>query len=316
MLTMLGTTAPIFLVILLGFMVVRYGIVPKEALPGMSAYVLFLALPLLILQKISQIDLARIVDVDYMLVYGIGLLGSFLLVFLVSRYLLRDSTRLAGLKSLGGAFPNSAFIGFPVLLQYFEQAPAQAFVMCLLVENILLFPLAFALLETTDEQGTNYKKLLVTVSNRLFKSPILIAVAAGIVAALASVPVPDFIDKGMGLLAASAAPVALVVIGGSLAGSKFAVEARDALLISGAKLVFQPLLVLALVIFLFPGMDPQLQQAAIIFTAAPMFSMYPIIGGQYGHQRWCSSILLLTTVLAFFSVTLMLSLLPALSSSP
>lgn len=309
MLTILNVTAPIFLLILVGFVIVKSGIMPREALPGMSRYVLFLALPLLVFQKISQMDIRRIVDADYMLVYGIGCLAAFALVYGVSRYLQQDSVSFAGLKSLGGSFPNSAFIGFPILLQYFDSPPTQAFVMTMLVENILLFPVAFALMETTEDRSADMKQLVVTVTARVLKNPIIIAVCAGVAASLTGLTPPQFVDHGMSLLASSAAPVALVIIGGSLAGVTFSVKLRDVLLISGVKLVFQPLLMLLLVLFLVPDLDPVLKQAAVIFAAAPMMSMFPIIGGQYGHQSWCSGVLLMTTVMAFFSVTLMMSLL-------
>lgn len=83
--TILNITAPLFLLILVGYLIVKSGIMPREALPGMSRYVLYLALPLLVFQKISQLDIRQIIDVDYMLIYGIGCLAAFALVYSVSR---------------------------------------------------------------------------------------------------------------------------------------------------------------------------------------------------------------------------------------
>ena len=308
MLTMLSITTPLFLLILVGYLLIRFQVIPREALPGMSRYVLYLALPVLIFLKISQMDLGTIIDPDYMLVYATALLGSFFLVFGISRFLQGDSTGFAGLKAFGGSFPNSAFIGLPILLQYFESPPAQAFVMTLLVENILLFPIAFALMETSGEHNPGLKKLLFSVTERVVKHPIIIAVVAGILFSLSGLGLPGFLVKGMEMLSVSAAPVALIIIGGSLAGTAFTAKYRDVMLIAGAKLVVQPLLVILMLLFLVPDLDPVLKQAAVIFCAAPMMSMFPIIGGQYGHQSWCSGVLLVTTLLAFFSVTLMLSL--------
>ncbi|BBB27101.1 AEC family transporter [Amphritea japonica] len=310
MLTILSITAPIFLLILIGFVSTRGGIIPREALPGMSRFVLYLALPVLMFQKISQLDISQIIDLDYILVYAAGGLFSFVSVFAISRWMLKDSISFSGLKGFGSACPNSAFIGLPVMLQYFvDDAPTQAFAMVLIVENIILFPVAFALMETQGEAGSGLRKVVKTVISRLAKNPIIIAVLLGVLAVLTGFHAPGFLGRGMDLLAGAAAPVALIIIGGSLAGVAFSATFKDILMISGFKLLLQPLLVLCLVIFVVPDMDLVLKQAAVIFSASPMLSIYPIVGGQYGQQSYCSGVLMVTTILAFFSISIVLSLL-------
>jgi hypothetical protein len=44
-------------------------------------------------------------------------------------------------------------------------------------------------------------------------------------------------------------------------------------------------------------------------AAMPMMSIYPIIGGNYGYRNLCASILLVTTVLSFVTISLTLKLL-------
>lgn len=309
MLTMIGITAPIFLLILVGYIASRTEIIPRESLPGMSSFVLYLALPVLIFHKLTQMDIGQIVDRQYLMVYAIAGVLSFFTVFFISRLIKRDSLSFAGLKGMGAAMPNSVFIGFPVALQFFDQAPTQALVMCILVENIVLFPLALAFMEMREDQGAELKKLLLTVALRLLKNPVIIAVISGILVSLSGLQLPQFIDKAMQILNGSAAPMALIIIGASLAGAKVTASLKEISLISFSKLLLQPFIALLLVIFVVPDMDLMLKQAVVIFSAAPMLSVYPIFGSKYGHQVFCSGVLLITTTLAFFSVTLMLSLL-------
>jgi len=310
MLTIIGITAPIFLLILVGFVATRVGIIPREALPGMSRFVLFLALPVLMFQKISQLDLGVLIDPQYLMVYSFSCLVSFVSVFCISRFLLNNSTSFSGLKGFGSACPNSAFIGLPVLLQYFaEDAPTQAFAMSLMVENIVLFPLAFALMETHGDTGIGLKKIVITVVGRLVRNPIIIAVFSGVFASLIGFQASGSLGRGMDLLAGAAAPVALVIIGGALVGAAFSASFKDILMIASFKLLLQPLIALCLVIFVVPDMDLMLKLAVVIFSASPMLSIYPIVGGQYGKQAYCSGVLMAPTVLAFFSISLMLSLL-------
>jgi len=116
MLTILSITAPIFLLILIGFIVVRTGALPATSIPGMSSYLLFLALPCLIFQKISQLDISQVVNADYLLIYTMGCLLVFFSVFFISRIVLRDSISFAALKGFGGSFPNSALIGLSLMM--------------------------------------------------------------------------------------------------------------------------------------------------------------------------------------------------------
>ncbi|MEH6648673.1 MAG: hypothetical protein V7707_01465 [Motiliproteus sp.] len=74
------------------------------------------------------------------------------------------------------------------------------------------------------------------------------------------------------------------------------------------KLVLHPLFV-ALAFSLVPGVDPILKVTAILFAAMPVLSVYPVFGGIYGQQTFCSSVLLVATVAAFFSISLSLSVL-------
>ncbi|WP_296061764.1 AEC family transporter [uncultured Amphritea sp.] len=309
MLTMISITAPIFLLILVGFLAARGGIIPRESLPGMSSFVLYLALPVLIFHKLTQMDIGQVVDSDYLLVYGASGILSFFTVFLISRLITRNSISYAGLKGMGGAMPNSVFIGFPVALQYFGSPPTQALVMSLMIENIVLFPIALAFMETRDDQGADLKQLVTTVALRLIKNPVIISIISGVLVSLTGIRMPQFVDSAMQILSGSAAPVALIIIGASLAGAKVTASIKEISLISVCKLLLQPVIALLLVIFVLPDMDDTLKKAVVIFAASPMLSVYPILGSKYGHQVFCSGVLLITTILAFFSVTLMLSLL-------
>lgn len=309
MLTMIGITAPIFLLILVGYIAFRSDVIPRESLPGMSSFVLYLALPVLIFHKLTQMDITQIVDNQYLMVYSAAGVLSFFTVFFMSRFISRNSISFAGLKGMGAAMPNSVFIGFPVALQYFDQPLTQALVMCLLVENIVLFPLALAFMEMREDKGTDFKKLVGTMALRLMKNPVIIAVISGVLVSLVGLTLPSFVDRGMQILSGSAAPVALIIIGGALAGAKVTAGIKEVSLIAVGKLLLQPLIALFLVIFVVPDMDDTLKKAVVIFSASPMLSVYPIFGSQYGYQVFCSGVLLITTVLAFFSVTMMLGLL-------
>ncbi|WP_432455197.1 MULTISPECIES: AEC family transporter [unclassified Agarivorans] len=302
----LSITAPIFFLIFLGYLGVRFQVLPQDTLPGLSRFVVYFALPALVFTKLLSMDLAEVVNLDYMLIYTLG--GLFALVFtiLLSRLVFKDSWEASGVRGLGAALPNSAFIGFPVILQMFEHPPAQAFAMSVMVENIVLMPAALIFLETMmgKRQG-NKGSVFVPVVKRISSNPIIISVFLGLLCSSLGLKMPAFISYGLGMLSQGAACVALVVIGGSLCGVSIKCNIGQMSLVAMVKLLIFPMVVSGLVL-LFPDLSSDLKTSVIIFAAVPMFSIYPIIGGEYGERSFCASTLLVTTILSFVSLSVWL----------
>ncbi|WP_231870858.1 AEC family transporter [Marinomonas aquimarina] len=306
---MLNITAPIFFLILVGFLGTRYQLLPKEALPALSRFVLYFALPSVMVTKISALDLRAVVDLSYMLVYAVGGLVAFALTLLIARIFLKETWVIATVSGMGAMMPNSSFIGFPILLQYLDDAPAQAFAMALVVENILFLPVALVLMESVyhHEPGVG-KKIIGNVAKRVATNPVILSVFVGVMLSLFGLHLPHFMNSSLDLLAMAAAPSALVVIGGSLVGVTVQGSKVRTGLVASMKLLLFPMVVFGCLQF-FPQMPTELRIAVLLFAAMPMFSIYPIICGEYGQRSFCASTLMVTTVLSFVTISSLLYLL-------
>ena len=298
--------APIFFLILIGFLSIRYSFLPQAAIPGLSRFVLYLALPALIFIKLSSMELKEVLQFDYLAVYAASGLATFFIIVLLSWRLLKSGLVDAGVRGVGATMSNSAFIGFPVLLQFFDSPLTQAFVMSLMVENIILLPVCLIFIETVlGKSESSGKSLFMVVLKRISTNPLLIALAAGLVFSVFELNLPSFIGKGFDLLAAAASSVALIVIGGSLVGVTIKGQWAPILLVAIGKLVLFPLIV-TLLLLLTPTMPNELKIAVVIFASVSMFSSYPIVCGEYGSRSFCASTLLITTVLSFFTLSVLL----------
>jgi predicted permease len=139
----------------------------------------------------------------------------------------------------------------------------------------------------------------------MLRNPLLIAIITGMLISALNIPLPDPINITLKMLGGSSATIALFVIGASLVGSPLKGELGSITPVLIGKLVLHPLMV-ALLIWLLPPFDPQLQLAAILLAAMPMMSIYPIFGSQYGYRNFTASTLMLTTICAFFSISAIL----------
>lgn len=57
------------------------------------------------------------------------------------------------LIGLGMSFSNSGFVGYPIALQILGPPAAAALAMCMIVENVLMFPLALVLAVPRGVEG-------------------------------------------------------------------------------------------------------------------------------------------------------------------
>ncbi|GGO85902.1 malonate transporter [Marinobacterium nitratireducens] len=309
MLEVLTTTAPIFLLIALGFTAVKTALMPQEAIPGLGHFVLYFALPALIISTLGKMEFASVIDPAYMLVYGSASIIALVLGILISKHLLHDNLTGSGVKALGMSISNSAFFGYPVLLLTFEHPPTNAFAMCLIIENMIVVPLALVTIEYSigRSNGMSLAEAWKGVLVRVIRNPLIIAIAAGITLSALELQLPGPVEQSLEMLARTSASIALFVVGGSLVSSRLRGNLTEIGTVAAGKLILHPLLV-ALMVMLVPGMDPQLKAAAILMASMPMMSVYPIVGGNYGYRELCSSILLATTVLSFIAISVTLAL--------
>jgi predicted permease len=182
--------------------------------------------------------------------------------------------------------------------------------MALIVENFLLIPLAIVMMEWGQSASStlNWRKLLSQIVRRVFSNPIIIAIIIGIFLSLLDLGLPTVMDRSLETLANSAAAVSLVFIGAILCGRSIQTDKRDIGIMAVFKLLVHPLIVY-LAIRLLPDFDPQLQTAAILLAAVPIFTIYPIIGSKYGLSSLGAGALVFATACSFVTISVVLYLL-------
>ncbi|WP_437881855.1 AEC family transporter [Pseudomonas sp. LRF_L74] len=302
MLQILGITAPIFILIGLGYLFTRNGVVSRDQVSGMGRFVISLAMPALVINALSQKPLYEAFDRNYLLAYGIASLAMLVVGMLIARFLRKDSVSGSALSGLGMSVSNSAFIGYPIVSMVVGEPAALALTLGMMVENMLMFPLVLIIAEFGGERsGTVWQSILASLK-RLASNPIIIAIFVGMTLSLLELRLPAIPRKVIEMLAMASAPVALFVIGGNLFGLKVGGMVGDVLLVSLGKLVLHPLAVMAC-FWLLPVNDPALRVAGILFACCPMMSIYPIIGQRFGLQGRCAAALVGATLLSFVTIS-------------
>jgi predicted permease len=125
----------------------------------------------------------------------------------------------ASFGALVAAFPNTGFMGIPLLVALFGQAAAGPAIVTILADMFITTSLCIGLsrLDGAEEHGAS--RAIQKALKGVLANPMPWAIAAGCVVSAMQLQVPLPINATIGLLADAASPVALFTIGAVLARS-------------------------------------------------------------------------------------------------
>jgi len=302
MLTVLSLTAPIFLLIAVGYVCVWRGLLPSDGLPVMGRYVMVLAMPALLFRSLVEQRVSDVLEPRYLAVYALGSVTVFLGGFFYARRVHGLGTTASAFRGIGMSASNSGFVGLPLVLQVIGPHGVVAAALTFLVESLLMLPLLIGFAESGVPGHAGAGAIARRVGGMLIRTPLILSlVFAGIGLALGVRPT-GVVAKAIDMLAASSGPVALIVIGGTLYGLSARGLVRPVSEVVIGKLILLPLAMI-LFMMLIPIADRDLRHAAVLIASTQMLSIYPVLAQPYGEQRFCAAAQLVANLAAFFTIS-------------
>lgn len=293
---LLAIIGPIFLVIGAGFAAVRSGYVPAPSIRPLSEVVIKVALPALMISSFARNPLSEIVRPEFVTGYALGSLAAFGLGLVIFRRGFGLSLDQAAAVGMGMATSNSGFMGYPVAQGLIgPEAAGLILAQCMIVENLLMLPLGSSL----RGGGGTLATLRATLGGML-RSPIVIALGVGLALSATRTPLPPEVLSTLDLLSRIAAPLALFVLGGTLAALPLGGMMGPVALVAAGKLALHPALVFAAMRLV--GGAPALTTAATLFAAMPMLSIFPIIAQRARVEGLAATALVGATALSFVTL--------------
>lgn len=310
MLDILAITGPIYLCIILGYVVTRLGLFAAADMRVFGKFVIHLALPALLFNALSQRSVADIVNGPYMLAYALAN-GLVLVVgFVWMRFFRRGSMSWASTVAMGMSCPNSGFVGYPVVLLTLGASTAGvSLALNMIVENLLIIPILLALADLDDDGQGDWRQSVAQALKGFFRNPLIIAIALGIAVSFLGLKMPAPLARTVNLFSQASGALSLFVIGGSLVGLQVRGMRATVARIAVGKLVLHPLAMLAVLWWVVPVADASLRTALLLTCAMPMMGIYTILSQRHGHAGTASAALLVTTFASFFTLSGLLWLL-------
>ena len=305
-----ASLVPVILFIALGFFVGRRGWIRATSVKDLSNLVFMVLTPALLFRTMSTV---RVQDLDFgpVAVYfaAAGLIFAATLV-------VQGFSSLAAARGLANTFGNTIMIGVPLVGLVFGQAGLVTLFTLISVHSLILltaatvvFELAQARERARSGEGPQHSMLrtvLQAIGNGIVH-PVPLPIIAGLLFAQTGLVVPEVIGKPLQLLGQALGPLALLLVGVTLAFSTVGTHFKAALRIALVKNIVHPLLLGALGWAL--GLSG-LPLAVMVATAAlPVGANVFLFAQRYGvAQDEVTASIAVSTALALVTVPVVLLL--------
>jgi predicted permease len=323
-----NTIFPVFAIAAVGYLTTRIGIFKENDIRGMSTFVFNLALPVLLFNALSNLDLPPEINWNFLLSY-------YLVVFLIyglSVWLGRSTfiltPRQQGVFGIGATYSNLGLVGIPIItIGLGEEALLPLFTIISIHAAILWF-IGTVVTERADfAKGTDESsgsRILAAgwrSIKTLARNPIIIGLFLGLIFnRLPQLPTP-LLDT-LELFGRTSLPCALFVIGGSLAVFRPAQteverltpdhhdnrEMWETAVLIILKLLIHPLLVWILAFYFF-HLDPLWTAVAVMAADMPIGINAYMFAQKYQEcLRVIGTAVLISTLLAAGTQSLLLAI--------
>lgn len=317
MIDLLLLFVPFFALVLMGWAAARGRVLPLEGIAAMNSFVLFFGLSAMVFRLGASGALMQDGLLGLLLAYGVagGVVTMLALIWSVRKGLVR---RDGGLLALVTAFPNTGFLGLPLLTGLLGPQAAGPIAATLIVDVLVLSSLCLAWAHSHagqeapgDDPAEAWHAAQASLKGAL-RNPLLWSMGLGMAVSWLGWRLPHPVDETVRLLGLSATPTALFTLGAILARSQMQFDAArpvppiwtPALL----KLCLHPLLVCAVGWGLQRGGVPLTPAGLLTVTMAaalPSASNVSMLAEREGaNTALVARVILWTTAAAILTVAL------------
>jgi malonate transporter and related proteins len=308
--SILAVTAPFFALVLCGYLAARRHVLPESAIPGLNAFVLYFALPCLLFRFGAGTPVLQTLNPTLLAVYllcALVLVGFTVAVTIGPEVQLKD----ASFGALVAAFPNTGFMGVPLLVALMGPAAAGPAICTITADLMITSTLCLALAEAHGTSGQSMAASARRILLGVARNPMPWSIALGAAFSAAGWTLTGPLDAVVRMLADAASPVALFTIGAVLwrAGQHAHTRTPTARFLPVAliKLLLHPLLLLVLCLAarqLGADLSDFTVTVIVLVAALPSASNVAILAERYGADNGrVARIIMSSTVLAFVSFT-------------
>lgn len=292
-------TAPIFVVIAIGYFLRYKEIIKEESSATLNKIAYNIALPALFFLSITSYKLDEIFNTGIIKVIFTTYVLFILIVFLLN-FTFKVNKKTRGALIVASFRCNMAFIGFPIVLSAFgglAMAKASLMVAFLVPANIIISILIFKFSGRRTE-GSGIKKLFID----LVTDPLIIAVVLAIFFSYFEFKLPLALTGVLDIFSGMAVAIALLSIGASFKFLHLKNNIKLISYISFNKLLLLPVIAFIISTYIFKIDSFDRNIICILFSTPLALAAYIMAKELRSDDELLSSALILTTVVSAVTI--------------
>lgn len=297
----INVTLPIFLVILLGYILRRINFLTDEFVNVANRYVFVIALPVMLFMDISQSDIQDKMNAKFFLYCLVVTIIMFLFVWAIAKLFIKDKTMI-GAFAQAGARGSAAILGVAFVENICGEIGMTPLMIVAAVPFFNIMSVIILVFNANNERNRDISKIKGSIIS-IAKNPIIISILLGLIASLIGLKLPTIPNRTMKYIAQTATPIALLAIGAGFDTKKALARIRIALGATFIKLIVLPMLFLPIAYYI--DFQPSEMVAILIMLASPTtVSSYIMAKNMDNDDILTSNVIVLTTLLSSITLTL------------
>jgi predicted permease len=306
--TLLDVILPVFLVIGFGYVAVWKFAFPLTGIDGMMKFTQSFAIPCLLFQAISKIDLQNSFHPGLLFSFYAGAAICFFAGMIGSRLILKRDWEDCVAIGFCCLFSNSVLLGLPITERAYGADALTGNFAIVAMHSPFCYGLGITVMEITRNRGQSPIVMARAIGRAMFRNALVIAIACGFIVNLSGFNVPTVVDDALSLVIRAALPVALFSLGGVLIQYKPEGDKLAIFMVCLIGLVLHPALVWTFGTSLSVPRD-FFQSGVLTAAMAPGVNAY-IFANMYGRaRRVAASSVLIATGSSVITVWLWLTVL-------
>lgn len=297
----LNATVPIFLVMILGWVLMRVGFFNENFIKTADKYVFKVALPVLLFQDIATADITEVMNIRFVLFCMISTILMFLGVWLFSWLFIRDKS-MVGAFAQASARGSAAILGIAFVQNIYGDSGMAPLMIVSAVPFYNILSVVILTFHSRDQVGLDKKAQIRRACINVAKNPIIWGILSGLPFALLHIPIPTIPAKAISYVANTATPIALLTIGAGFQLRNALARLKPALAASFIKLVALPAIFFPFALY-FGFRQSELVAILVMLGSPTTVSCYIMAKNMGNDEVLTASTIVLATLLSSVTLT-------------
>ncbi|MFY8030953.1 MAG: AEC family transporter [Devosia sp.] len=303
MLSILNVILPVFALMMLGNLAVRFKLFPTEGVRGLVMFVNNFATPCLLFQALATADFSATFNFSVIGPFYVGAVSVFTIGAILAVKLFGNRPGEGVSSGFAAMFTNTVLIGIPIMTRAYGPEALPTTFSIIAFHASVLITMGMLVMELVRRDGAPLHKALWVALIRIVSNPLLWGIVLGAAVNISGLKLVEPVEAFIAMMAAAVTPAALFGLGGALNEYKLSENWAQSLTMSALKLIVQPLIAYVIMVPIMQ-VDHEFARYGVLLAAMPSGINAYVFASYYNRGiNVATNTVLISTVLSLLTVS-------------